>query len=295
MSHHELPTTNYELPLAGIRILDLTMVWAGPSGTRLLADMGAEVIKVESARSWDMLRSLHFLGGTTERWWNKAADFNHNNRNKYACTLDLQTERGRELALRLVAQSDMVFENYRADVIGKLRLDYEDLRQVKPDIILVSMPSHGKTGPEAHHVAYGTNVEQLAGLVSITGYPGLGPHKSPIAYGDPNAGAIAAAAGLAALHRRGPARRGGAVGGDGRQPWRVRARLRDGRLAGRDARQPARLARAGRVRVRHGRRVGGGLRRLRRRVRGAVRRARAAGAGAGRAVRGRRVAAAQPR
>ena len=174
-------TAKTRLPLEGIRILDLTMVWAGPVGTRLLADMGAEVIKVESARSWDMLRSLHFLGGTTQRWWNKSAYFNHNNRNKYACTLDLQTDRGRELALRLAAQSDIVFENYRADVLAKLHLDYADLRAIKPDIILVSMPSHGKTGPESHHVAYGTNVEQLAGLASITGYPGLGPHKSSIA------------------------------------------------------------------------------------------------------------------
>lgn len=196
-------TPNDHLPLHGVRILDLTMVWAGPSGTRLLADMGAEVIKVESARSWDMLRSLHFLSGSPHGWWNRAAYFNHNNRNKYGITLDLQTERGRELALRLAAMSDLVFENYRADVIGKLRLDYDDVRAVKPDIILVSMPSHGKSGPESHHVAYGTNVEQLAGLTSITGYPGRGPHKSPIAYGDPNAGAIAAAAALAALlHRR---------------------------------------------------------------------------------------------
>ncbi len=190
------------LPLAGLRVLDLTMVWAGPSGTRLLADMGAEVIKVESARSWDMLRSLHFLGGQTPRWWDKAAYFNHNNRNKYACTIDLQTPRGRELALRLAAMSDLVMENYRADVVRKLRLDYDDLRAVKPDIILVSMPSHGKSGPETDHVAYGTNVEQLAGLASITGYPGMGPHKSPIAYGDPNAGAIAAAAAIAALLHR---------------------------------------------------------------------------------------------
>ena len=199
--HH--PTSNIQLPLQGIRILDLTMVWAGPSGTRLLADMGAEVIKVESARSWDMLRSLHFLSGSPHGWWNRAAYFNHNNRNKYACTLDLQTARGRELALQLAATCDLVFENYRADVIGKLGMDYADLRAAKPDIILVSMPSHGKSGPEKHHVAYGTNVEQLSGLASITGYPGMGPHKSPIAYGDPNAGAIAAAAALAALlHRR---------------------------------------------------------------------------------------------
>jgi crotonobetainyl-CoA:carnitine CoA-transferase CaiB-like acyl-CoA transferase len=190
------------LPLTGIRILDLTMVWAGPSGTRLLADMGAEVIKVESARSWDMLRSLHFLSGPPERWWDKAAYFNHNNRNKFGCTIDLQTPRGRELAMRLVAISDVVVENYRADVLAKLRLDHKDLRAVKPDIILVSMPSHGKRGPESHHVAYGTNVEQLAGLASLSGYPGMGPHKSPIAYGDPNAGAIAAASALAALHHR---------------------------------------------------------------------------------------------
>ncbi len=203
-SNIQHPTSNSDagLPLHGIRILDLTMVWAGPSATRLLADMGAEVIKVESARSWDMLRSLHFLSGPPPGWWNRSAYFNHNNRNKYGITLDLQSERGRELALRLVAMSDLVFENYRADVIGKLRMDYDDLRAVKPAIILVSMPSHGKSGPEAHHVAYGTNVEQLAGLVSISGYPGDGPHTSPIAYGDPNAGALAAAAALAALHHR---------------------------------------------------------------------------------------------
>src|SRR6185295_16995664 len=163
-------------------ILDLTMVWAGPSATRLLADMGAEGIKSASGRSWAMLRSRHCLGGKTERWWNKSAYFNHNNRNKYGCTLDLQTARGRERALQLVAQSDLVFENYRADVIRKLRLDYDDLRAVKQDVILVSMPSHGKSGPESHHVAYGTNVEQLSGLASVTGYPGAGPHKSPIAY-----------------------------------------------------------------------------------------------------------------
>jgi crotonobetainyl-CoA:carnitine CoA-transferase CaiB-like acyl-CoA transferase len=190
------------LPLDGIRILDLTMVWAGPSGTRLLADMGAEVIKVESARSWDMLRSLHFLSGPPEQWWDKAAYFNHNNRNKFGCTIDLQTERGRELALRVAAISDIVVENYRADVLAKLRLDYDDLRAVKPDIILVSMPSHGKRGPESHHVAYGTNVEQLAGLAWLSGYAGDGPHKSPIAAGDPNAGAIAAASALAALRHR---------------------------------------------------------------------------------------------
>lgn len=193
----------YRLPLTGVRVLDLTMVWAGPSGTRLLADLGAEVIKVEAARSWDMLRSLHFLGGDVERAYDRSAFFHHNNRNKLACALDLSVPGGRELALRLAALSDVVVENYRADVLDNLGLGYETLRGVKPDIILVSMPSHGKTGPQAHHLAYGTNIEQLAGMAAMTGYPDRGPHKTGISFGDPMAGAMAAAAALMALiHRR---------------------------------------------------------------------------------------------
>ncbi len=193
----------YSLPLAGVRVLDLTMVWAGPYGTRLLADLGAEVIKVEAARSWDMLRSVHLLGGETERWYDKAAFFHHNNRNKYACTIDLNTPQGKELALRLVSMSDIVIENYRADVLENLDLGYDALRAVKPDVILVSMPSHGKDGPQSHHLAYGSNVEQLAGVAAITGYADRGPHKSGISYGDPVAGATAAAMVIAALiHRR---------------------------------------------------------------------------------------------
>lgn len=193
----------YRLPLTGVRVLDLTMVWAGPSGTRLLADLGAEVIKVEAARSWDMLRSLHFLGSDVERGYDRSAFFHHNNRNKLACAIDLSLPAGRDLALRLAALSDVVVENYRADVLEKLGLGYESLRSVRPDIILVSMPSHGKTGPQAHHLAYGTNIEQLAGLAAMTGYPDRGPHKTGISFGDPMAGAMAAAATLMALvHRR---------------------------------------------------------------------------------------------
>lgn len=191
------------LPLEGVRVLDLTMVWAGPYATRLLGDMGAEVIKVESARFWDMLRSLHYLPPETERVWNKSAYFNHNNRDKLALSLDLSDPRGRDLLLRLVAQCDVVIENYRADVLERLRLAYETLRAAKPDIILVSMPGHGKSGPEQAYIAYGTNVEQLAGLVSLTGYVDGPPQKSGISYGDPIAGiAAAGAVALALRHRR---------------------------------------------------------------------------------------------
>ena len=104
-------------PLAGIRVLDLTMVWAGPMGTRLLGDYGAEVIKIEGPKQWDLLRGLGRMPRTEERWYNKAAYFNHNNRNKYSTILDLQTNRGRELFLKLVSISDVLVENYRADVM----------------------------------------------------------------------------------------------------------------------------------------------------------------------------------
>jgi crotonobetainyl-CoA:carnitine CoA-transferase CaiB-like acyl-CoA transferase len=145
------------------------------------------------------MRALHLLGRDTKKGYNKAGVFNHLNRNKLGCTLDLSHPRGRELFLKLVTRSDAVIESYRADVMDGLGLSYETLRQAKSDIILVSMPAHGKSGPEAGHIAYGTHVEQLAGLVSLTGYPDRGPHKSGISYGDPVAGISAAAALCAAL------------------------------------------------------------------------------------------------
>ena len=192
----------YRLPLAGTRVLDLTTAWAGPYAGRLLADMGAEVIKIESVKSWDLIRALHILGREAERGYNKSAYFNHLNRNKLGCALDLSHPRGRELFLKLVAQSDAVIENYRAGVMDGLGLSYDVLRQARPDIVLASMPANGRDGPEAGYIAYGTHVEQLAGLVSLTGYPDRGPHKSGISYGDPVAGLTAAAALCAALLRR---------------------------------------------------------------------------------------------
>jgi len=187
------------LPLHGIRVLDLSKVWAGPYCTRLLGDMGAEVIKVEGPASVDMIRELTLLPRDTERAYNKSAYFNTYNRNKYGCALDLRHPRGRELALRLVALSDVVIENYRSDVLASLDLTYETMRSVRADVVLVSMPSHGLWGPEADRVAFGTNIEQLSGLAWLNGYPDGPPHRSAISYGDPMAGATAAAATIAAL------------------------------------------------------------------------------------------------
>jgi crotonobetainyl-CoA:carnitine CoA-transferase CaiB-like acyl-CoA transferase len=181
-------------PLAGVRIVDLTMVWAGPFGTRLLGDYGAEVIKVESPKQWDLLRSLGLLPRTEPRWYNRSAYFNHNNRNKYSFALELRHPLGRETLLKLCAKSDVLVENYRSDVMDNLGLSYEEVRAVNPRIIYVSLPGHGKTGPEAHHVSYGSNVEQLAGLVSVSGYEDGEPMKTGFSYGDPMAGTALVAA-----------------------------------------------------------------------------------------------------
>ncbi|MBI1886083.1 MAG: CoA transferase [Chloroflexi bacterium] len=194
------------LPLHGVRVLDLTMAWAGPYATRLLADMGAEVIKIEAVNNWDLLRAFTGQPPNVERVWNKSPYFNHVNRNKYGCALDLSHPRGKELFLRLVAVSDAVIENFRSEVMENLGLTYEVLSQVKPQLIFISMPSHGKTGPEAHFIAYGTNVEQLSGLCHLTGYADGPPQKTGISYGDPMAGV--AAAGALALARWQRRRRG---------------------------------------------------------------------------------------
>ena len=176
------------LPLYGYRILDLTTAGAGPYATRLLADMGAEVIKVEAPNNGGPLRS---------------DTFNHVNRNKYACTMDLGQPRGREPFLRLVTLSDVVIEDYRSQVLEDLSLSYDVLRSAKADIILVSLSSHGRRGPEKDLMADGPDIEALAGLTAISAYLVGGPQKTAVAYGDAVAGiAAAGAVALALWHRR---------------------------------------------------------------------------------------------
>lgn len=193
------------LPLEGIRIIDLTMVWAGPFATKLLADMGAEVIKIEAPRNMDLTRNLGidtFMlrpSSPQERPYNKSAYFNEYNRNKLGVVLDLAHPKGRQIFLRLVHTGDVVIENYRPDVMEKLELSYQRLRQVKPDIIMVSMPGYAKKGAESNLVGYGPNIEQMAGLATLNGYVDGPPQKTGISYGDPVAGAVAAAAVIAAL------------------------------------------------------------------------------------------------
>ena len=164
------------------------MIWAGPYATKILADQGAEVIKIESPRAWDNIRTL--LPPPTapgEHWWNTNFYFHEYSRNKKSLTLDLAAPQGKAVFARLVAECDVVIENYRTDVMDNLGLTYEWLCRQRADIIVVGMAGFGKTGPERNAVGYGPIIEMMSGLTSTSGYGGDGmPYKSGISYGDPD-------------------------------------------------------------------------------------------------------------
>ncbi len=186
--------------LRDIRIVDLTMGWAGPLATRQLADMGAEVIKVESCQYFDWWRGWESTPESiAQKLYEQSTAFNTTGRNKFGITLDLTSRRGKDLLLELVAKSDAVIENYTASVLPKLGLAYERLREANPELVLVSMPPFGASGDWMNHRAYGSTVEQASGLPHINGRAGDPPTMQHVALGDPIAGINAAAALLTAL------------------------------------------------------------------------------------------------
>lgn len=197
--------TGHPLPLLdGYRVLDLSMGWSGPLAGRHLADLGAEVIKVEACQHFDWWRGWE---ATPEMIANnvieKAAAYNSMNRNKLEITLDLVSEKGKALLLRLVEISDVLFENNAASVMPKLGLTYDDLCKVNPDIIMLSMPAFGMTEPWAEFRAYGSTVEQASGLPHLTGSEDDPPVLQHVAFGDSIAGLNAASGLLVALwHKR---------------------------------------------------------------------------------------------
>ncbi len=199
-------------PLSRYRILDLSRIWAGPYCTKLLADMGAQVIKLESLSVYDSHRGpVSPARGVVsypdaepgEEPWNRNGWFNCLHMSKYGVTLELTHQRGREVFEQLVSISDVVIENFRQGSLERLGYGYDDLRKLRPDVIYVSMPAFGNSGPWKGYLAYGIGQEQLSGMAHMTGYPGDGPMKSGINHGDPITGSHAAGVVLAALrHRR---------------------------------------------------------------------------------------------
>ena len=187
-------------PLEGIRIIDLSMGWAGPLATRNLADMGAQVIKVESCERFDWWRSWE----ATQAWIadngaEKSPQYLYVNRNKQDITLDLENPRGRELLLQLVATADALVENYSGGVLPKLQLDYSHLIEANPDLVMVSMPAFGSTGPWSQFRAYGSTVEHSSGLPHLVGDPEQAPTMQHVAFGDAVGGLNGTAAILTAL------------------------------------------------------------------------------------------------
>ncbi|MEW6218669.1 MAG: CoA transferase [Thermodesulfobacteriota bacterium] len=190
-------------PLAGIRILDLTHSWAGPHGTRILADCGAEVIKIEYLPRLCLLRGGIVAGGM----YNQRPMWRQVNRGKRSITLDLDDPRDRASFLDLVRLADVVAENSRGGVLARRGLDYTGLARVKPDIILLSMAAFGHSGPWAGYAGYGATMEALSGLATLTGYrDGSGPKR--IRELDVANGICGAAAVLTALAHRDATGRG---------------------------------------------------------------------------------------
>ncbi|MCV7332285.1 CaiB/BaiF CoA-transferase family protein [Mycobacterium cookii] len=199
---HKPDGTADRLPFNGLRVLDMTTFWAGPSCTHFLAMLGAEVIHVESTRKPDGTRLIAGIPVTEEQWWEKSPIFSALNTNKKGLTLDLQTSAGRDLLRRLIATSDIVVENFTPRVLDQIGIDFEVVQTIRPDAILLRMPGFGLDGPWRDNPAFAYVIEAASGVSWLTGYPDRNPYE-PYSVGDPNAGVHAVNALLLALeHRR---------------------------------------------------------------------------------------------
>jgi len=190
------------LPFEGMRVLDMTAFWAGPSCTHILSMLGAEVIHLESTSRPDGTRLLAGARATDDRWWERSPIFSGLNTNKKSLTLNFQTDRGRELLHRLLASCDVIVENYTPRVLDQIGLDYPAVRAIRPDAIMVRMPGFGLDGPWRDNAAFAYVIEDASGLTWLTGHPEENPVE-PYSIGDPNAGVHALNGLLLALeHRR---------------------------------------------------------------------------------------------
>lgn len=200
--HHRGPGPNpADGPLSGLRVIDFGHVWAGPYCAALLADMGAEVIKVESRQRID----IHRRQGPYAKevpGVDRSGVWNAQNRGKRSVTLNLATEEGRALARRLVAHGDVVVENFAPGVMKRLGLGFRELSEVKRDIVMVSLSAFGQDGPQRSFVGYGPSLDAWASLDWLTAYPGGTPNALGGMFPDTGSALHAVAAVLAALVHR---------------------------------------------------------------------------------------------
>jgi crotonobetainyl-CoA:carnitine CoA-transferase CaiB-like acyl-CoA transferase len=190
------------LPFSGLRVLDMTTFWAGPSCTHVLGMLGAEVIHLESTARPDGTRLIAGIPASEELWWERSPIFSALNTNKKSLTLDFQTDEGKDLLRRMIATCDVVVENFTPRVIDQIGLDFESVRRLRDGVIMLRMPGFGLDGPWRDNPAFAYIIEDASGLSWLTGYPDRTPFE-PYSVGDPNAGVHALNALLLALeHRR---------------------------------------------------------------------------------------------
>jgi crotonobetainyl-CoA:carnitine CoA-transferase CaiB-like acyl-CoA transferase len=190
------------LPLDGLRILDLSMFFAGPVCAQIAADAGADVIKVESIQRIDGWRGSAAAAQGTVPSWEASPYFNWVNRNKSDITVDLTDPRGCEILRTLVRDADVLIENYTPRVMAKFGLDYQTLRAINPRLVMISLSGFGATGTWRDYVAFGMSTEQFSGLSHLTGYAGEEPMFTGTTGGDLFSGVLGAVAVFSALWHR---------------------------------------------------------------------------------------------
>lgn len=183
-------------PLEGIRIVDLTTSYSGPICTMQFADFGAEVIKIENTKTGDFSRTWEPMVKGRSTYYPSM------NRNKKSITVNLKTDEGRQIVLDLIKNADIVVENFRPGTLQKMRLTYENMKAVKPDIILASISGYGQTGPYRSRSAYSNLAEALSGVMYLTGFPDGMPVGSGVSFGDSVGGMTAALGIMFALYHR---------------------------------------------------------------------------------------------
>lgn len=181
--------------LSGLRVLDLSRVRAGPACVRILADFGADVIRVEPPPGVDPNEAMF----AADRM---SGDFQNLNRNKRSMTLNLKYPEGREILYKMVEKADIVVENWRPDVKARLGLDYETLRKINPRIILASISGYGQSGPYERRPGFDQIIQGVSGLMSVTGEAGGKPMRAGLAVADVGAGMYAAVGILLAVIER---------------------------------------------------------------------------------------------
>ena len=185
------------LPLEGIRVCDFSWIVAGPQATRILADLGAEVIKVENEDHMDTVRRMPGQPGPNRRGMH-----NNFNRNKLGITANLGHPGGRELVERLIAVSDLVVENYSPGAFARMGFPYERLRELRPDIVYLSISGYGHLGRDASYVTWGPTAQAVSGATAVSGLPDQPPAGWGYSYLDHTAGYYGAIGALMALYHR---------------------------------------------------------------------------------------------